>query len=46
MVRGSFGMVGLVMMAKVRMVFYWVMVWVMVGLVVGVMVDMTMTVIR
>ena len=38
MVRGSFGMVGLVMVAKVRVVFHWVMVWVMVGFVVGVMV--------
>ena len=31
-------MVGLVMVAKVRVVFNWVMVWVVVGFVVGVMV--------
>ena len=51
MVRGSFGMVGFIMVAKVLMVFYWVvvrfmmgfMVRVVVGLVIGIMVDpMTM----
>ena len=33
-------MVGLVMVAKVRVVFHWVMVWVVVGLVIGVVVGL------
>ena len=53
MVRGSLGMVGLIMVAEVRVVFYRMMVWVvvglviriMVGLVIGIMVDM-MTMVR
>ena len=40
MLRESFGMVGFIMMVKVRMMFYRMMVGVVVGLVMGFMVDM------
>ena len=45
MVRGSLGMVGFIMVAEVRVVFYRMMVWVVVGLVIRIMVD-SMTMVR